>query len=161
MIEASTDEMSSIAPRERERWLGSAEVVVCVGWMEGGIEELERSEGAAFSGLEESESVWQSARGSSEGPRARRRRASRRRAWAWALGLKSLFEDILKCREKKSSPRAGRVRPLAGTSSRVWGAKRGASEARVTSRWKNDDEVKIDLHQIFQTENSESKIHFS
>ena len=62
-------------------------------------------------------------------------------------------------KEKQSESRPG---PAAGWDELArWGAKRGASEARVTSRWKNDDGIKIDLHQIFQTENSESKIHFS
>ena len=44
------------------------------------LKELEMSEEAAGSGLEELELIWQSARGAMRGPRARRRRTSRRRA---------------------------------------------------------------------------------
>ena len=57
---------------------------------EGGDElrELEMSEGAASSGLEELELIWQSARGAMGGHRVRGRQASRHGALAWALGSK-------------------------------------------------------------------------
>ena len=47
------------------------------------------------------------------------------------------------------------TRHVVDRRGRISRGERGANEARVTSRWRKDDGIKIDLHQIFQTENLE------